>query len=421
MSAPDFSLLAKRRYGPLFVVQFLGAMNDNLLKFALLFLANFTLYRADPTRAASLATIATGLFILPYFLFSGLAGQLADARDKALLMRWVKGAEIAIMAVAVAGFHFRSVEVLLGCLFAMGMHSCVFGPAKYAILPQHLHGHELMGGTGLVEAGTFVAILVGQLLGGVVAPLTGGVMALGFAVAGFAASLAIPPAPPAAPGLRIDFNPLRSTAAILRAAHGPRGIWVAILGISWFFAVGAVVLSQFAPLVSGTLHAGPGLVTLFLALFSLCVAAGSLLVNRLLKGEVSARTVPLSTAGLGLCLIDLWWTTSHHAPVAANVGVAAFAADPRNWHLLAGLGGIALFGGMFVVPLYAILQTRSPPDKRSQVIAANNIVNGLVTVMLVVAVGAILGTGMGIPATFALMGVATLPVAWVLDRLNAPG
>lgn len=170
MSAPDLSLLGKRRFAPLFVVQFLGAFNDNLLKFALLFLANFGLYAADPGKAEMLATIATGLFILPYFLFSSIAGQIADTHDKAVLVRLVKAAEVGIMIMAIGGFWFESVPVLLVCLFLMGVHSTIFGPVKYSILPQHLSEREIMGGTGLIEAGTFLAILSGQLLGGIIPP-----------------------------------------------------------------------------------------------------------------------------------------------------------------------------------------------------------------------------------------------------------
>ncbi|KQN36569.1 hypothetical protein ASG37_13320 [Sphingomonas sp. Leaf407] len=420
MSAPDFSLLAKRRYGPLFAVQFLNAMNDNLLKFALLFLANFTLYRDQPDKAAALATIATGVFILPYFLFSGLAGQMADAWDKARLIRWVKGIEVGIMVLALVGFLLPSLPVLLVCLFGMGLHSTVFGPVKYSILPQHLRSGELMGGTGLVEAGTFVAILSGQLLGSLIAPLHAGIVATVLAIAGFVMARRIPDAPPMGT-VKIDRNPLRSLWGVLKAAHGPRGIWLAITGISWFFAIGAVILSQFPPLVSGTLGATAGVVTLFLAIFSLFVAIGSLLVNRLLNGKVSARYVPAAGLALALLQIDLWWCCTHFSVVTPGAGVREFVATPDSWRLMADLAGIALFGGIFVVPLYAILQTRSPPDKRSQVIAANNIVNAVVTVVLVALVTTMLGAGMGVPASFAALGIVSLPVAVALLRLPDDG
>ena len=420
MAAPDLSLIGKRRYGPLFAVQFLGAFNDNLLKFALLFLANFGLYAAQPDKAELLATIATGLFILPYFLFSAWAGQVADAWDKTRLIRCVKAAEVGIMVLALIGFQFQSVPILLACLFLMGVHSTVFGPAKYAILPQLLGPHELMGGTGLIEAGTFLAILAGQLAGGVVPTWAAGLVAVGVAVIGLLASLTVPLTPSPAAGLRIDRNPFKGSLAILSVAREGRGLWLAILGISWFFSVGAILLSEFAPLVSRTLGAGPGVVTLFLLVFSVSVAIGSVAVNRLLKGDVSPRYVPAAALALAAAQIDLWLTASRFVPVAHGADVAAFMATASSWHLLADLAAIAVAGGIFVVPLYAILQTWSRPEQRSRVIAANNIVNASVTVLLVAIVTGLLAAGVGVPGVIGTMGFATLAVAliscWLLPE-----
>jgi acyl-[acyl-carrier-protein]-phospholipid O-acyltransferase/long-chain-fatty-acid--[acyl-carrier-protein] ligase len=420
MSAPEFSLLTKRRFAPLFAVQFLGAFNDNLLKFALLFLANFTLYRAEPDKAELLATIATGLFMAPYFLFSALAGQIADARDKAWLVRLVKGAEVGIMGLGLAGFWYESVPLLLVTLFLMGMHSTLFGPVKYSIMPQHLRENELVGGTGLIEAGTFLAILGGQLLAGVVPPWEAGLIATGLAVLGFLVSLAIPPAPPTAPGLRIDVNVFASTWAILKAARHGRGVWLSILGISWFFAIGAIMLSEFAPLVSSVLRAQQEVATLFLLIFSVSVAIGSLLVNKLLKGEVSARYVPVSALLLALCMIDLWRSTSGFVPSVEGADIAAFVASPGSWRIMADLFGIAFTGGMFIVPLYTILQARSPAEERSRTIAANNIVNAAVAVLVVAVVTGLLATGTSVPGVIGAMGFATLAVAliscWLLPE-----
>jgi len=420
MAAPDVSLIGKRRFGPLFVVQFLGAFNDNLLKFALLFLTNFGLYAADPAKGEMLATIATGLFILPYFLFSALAGQLADRFDKARLVRVVKAAEVGIMLLALAGFWVQSVPVLLACLFLMGVHSTVFGPVKYSILPQHLAPGEVMGGTGMIEAGTFLAILGGQLLGGVIPPWEAGLVATGVAVLGLLASLAVPPATPAAPGLRIERNILKGTWDILKVAHGREGVWLAILGISWFFSVGAILLSEFAPLASGTLHAGAPVVTLFLLVFSVSVALGSLTVNKLLGGAVSARYVPVAALGLALFQLDLWIATAAYVPVAPQSDVAGFLASAGSWHILAALAGIAFSGGVFIVPLYAILQVHSAPEERSRMIAANNIVNAVVTVLTVAVVTLLLANGTGVPGVIGALGFATLAVAliscWLLPE-----
>ncbi|HEX8127306.1 MAG TPA: acyl-[ACP]--phospholipid O-acyltransferase [Allosphingosinicella sp.] len=413
MSAPDLSLLGKRRFGPLFAVQFLGAFNDNLLKFALLFLANFGLYAAEPAKAEMLATIATGLFILPYFLFSALAGQIADSLDKAKLVRAVKLAEIAIMGIALAGFWLQSVPILLGSLFLMGMHSTLFGPVKYSILPQHLGKDEIMGGTGLIEAGTFVAIVGGQLLGGIVPPWEAGLIATGLATLGFLASLAVPAAPAAAPGLRIDLNVFRGTWRILKSARHGRAVWLSILGISWFFAVGAVLLAQFAPLVSNVLGARQEVATLFLLVFSIGVALGSMAVNRLLAGEVSARYVPASALALAGFMIDLCLSTSGYVPAAAGADVGQFLAGGGSWRILVDLAGIAFAGGMFIVPLYAILQTHSPAGERSRTIAANNVVNAAVSVAMVGALILLLSAGVSIPSIVGILGAATLAVALV--------
>lgn len=420
MSAPDLSLLGKRRFAPLFVVQFLGAFNDNLLKFALLFLANFGLYRAEPDKAEILATIATGLFILPYFLFSALAGQLADAWDKAKLVRGVKAAEIVIMGLAVTGFWMESVPLLLSCLFLMGLHSTIFGPIKFSILPQHLNPQEIMGGTGLIEAGTFLAILSGQLVAGVIAPMQAGLVAVTLAIVGFLASLAVPPAPTVAPDLRIERNIFKSTWQILRAARHGRGVWLSILGISWFFAVGAVLLAEFAPLVSGVLKARQEVATLFLLIFSVSVALGSMLVNRLLGGQVSARFVPVAALALAGFMIDLWLSTSGYLALHQAAGIAEFVRSAGSWRIMADLSGIAFAGGMFIVPLYAILQTHSPREERSRTIAANNIVNAAVTVVVVSAVTAMLARGESVPGIIGVMGFATLVVAliscWLLPE-----
>ena len=420
MSAPDFSLLAKRRYGPLFVVQFLGAFNDNVLKFAMLLLANFTIYKTDPTSAAQLATLATGLFILPYFLFSAMAGQIADAWDKAKLVRAVKAAEIVIMGIGLVGFWAQSIPLLLTALFMMGMHSTIFGPVKYSILPQHLHANEIMGGTGLIEAGTFLAVLGGQLLAGVVPPWEAGLAACALAVLGFAASWAIPPAPRTAPGLHIDRNPFRSTWTVLRIAHAGEGVWLSILGISWFFAVGAVLLSNFAPLVSGALGGAQDVVVLFLIVFSVSIAMGSMLVNRLLKGEVSARYVPISALVMSAGMIALWLTTGSFVAHATGVHWTEFLGNPATWPTLVALVVISFSGGMFIVPLYAILQTRSSPDHRSRIIAANNIVNAAVSVLVVVVVLVLQARGVAVPGVIGTMGFSTLSIAliscWLLPE-----
>ena len=420
MSSASLSLLGKRRFGPIFLVQFLGAFNDNLLKFAMLFLANFGLYVAQPDKAKMLAAIATGLFILPYFLFSALAGQIADAVDKSRLIRWIKAAEVAIMGVAMAGFWAQSVPLLLVSLFAMGMHSTLFGPVKYSILPQHLREDEIMGGTGLIEGGTFLAILGGQLLAGVMPSHMAGYALVGVALLGFAASLAVPVAPAGRGDQRIDWNIVRGTVEILNLARGVRGVWLSILGTSWFFAVGAVLVSEFAPLVSGTLAARQEVATVFLIVFSLAVAAGAVVVNLLQRGEVSARYVPISVLGLALGLIDLWYAASGFQVSVAGANLHQFMGTPGALHILIDLGVIAFTGGMFIVPLYAVIQVHSPAGECSRIIAANNIVNAALTVAVVLVVTGLLALGIDVPDLIGVLGFATLGVAlasiWLLPE-----
>ncbi|MFA5963497.1 MAG: acyl-[ACP]--phospholipid O-acyltransferase [Sphingomonas sp.] len=420
MSAPDLSLLGKRRFAPLFVVQFLGAFNDNVLKFAMLLLATYTIYKDAPHSAEQLTTIATGLFILPYFLFSAMAGQIADAWDKAKLVRVIKAAEIGIMGLGLLGFWAESIPFLLGALFMMGMHSTFFGPVKYSLMPQHLHANEIMGGTGLIEAGTFLAILGGQLLGSKLAPWEAGVTACCLAMVGFLASWAIPAAPPVVPGMRIDRNPFRSTWHVLKTAHDGEGVWLSILGISWFFAVGAILLGYFVPLVATVLGGTRDVVILFLVVFSVAIALGSLLVNRLLGGKVSARYVPVSALVMAAGMIDLWLSTHHYVPEVRNVGPLAFVADSGNWRILIDLIAISLSGGMFIVPLYAILQTATPPGERSRIIAANNIVNSAVTVVVVAIVTFMMASGVSVKGVIGAMGFSTLAVAliacWLLPE-----
>ncbi|MBO9499560.1 MAG: acyl-[ACP]--phospholipid O-acyltransferase [Novosphingobium sp.] len=414
MSAPDFSLLAKRRFGPMFVVQFIGAFNDNALKFAMIALANYTMFVGHPERAEQLATWSVGVFFLPYFLFSAVAGEIADAWDKAKLMRLVKGAEIVFMTLGLAGLWFQSIPLLLVTLFLMGCHSTLFGPVKYSILPQHLGPHEIVGGTGLIEAGTFLAILGGQLLPNFMqSPWEAGLVAAGLSLLGFAAALSIPPAPPTGQAPRVDFNPVRSTWNVLKTAHDGRGVWLCILGISWFFAVGAILLSNFPSLVAGRLDGSKWVAILFLLVFSIGLALGSLLVNRLLDGRVSAKYVPASALVMAGSMIDLWLSIHAFRPNVHGADILQFVQSTGTTRILVDLALLAVSGGMFIVPLYTILQTNSPEAERSRVIAANNIVNALVAAIVTVVVAVMQAQGMSLAGVIATMGFATLLVALV--------
>ncbi len=416
MSAPQLTLLGKRRFAPLFATQFLGAFNDNLYRSAMLFLVAFQILRGDPDKAALIAVIAGGIFILPYFLFSSLAGQLADRIDKARMAQAVKVAEVAIMAVGAAALLGASLPLMLVVLFAMGVHSTFFGPIKYSMLPQHLGPHELMGGTGLVEAGTFLAILLGQISGGLMNAAHSAIAVLAVAGLGVAASLFIPKAPPAAGRPALDLNLVRGTAKILSHARATRRLFLAILGISWFFALGAVLTQQFVPLVE-RLNADETVASLFLGLFSIGVAVGSLVVGRLLKGEISSRYVPASALVLALAVIDLCFAARGVDPAPARTGIAGFVQLPGSWRLIADLLVIAVAGGVYIVPLYALLQTLGDAAGRSRDIAANNVVNAVAMVFVSLLVAGLLAAGAPIEAIFLTLGLCGLAVALIACAL----
>lgn len=403
----QFHLLATRRFGPFFVTQFLGAFNDNLFKNALVVLLTFQSAQWTTLAPEVLANVAAGLFILPFFLFSATAGQLADKYDKARLARLVKALEIGIVLIAAAGFALHSLTVLLGALFLLGLHSTLFGPVKYAMLPQQLRPQELVGGNALIEAGTFVAILVGTLAGGVLAALPGGVVwvavgALAVAVAGYLVSRAIPPAPPPVPDLPISLNPLTETWRNLGFARQHRSVWLAIIAISWFWLYGALLLAQFPALARNVLGGGEASVTLLLATFTIGIGVGSLLCEKLSGHQVEIGLIPIGALGMTLFGLDFalaapatpWGTPAHPATLTHLLG------EPGLWRLLADLVLLGGFGGLFCVPLYAQMQQDSPVEVRARIIAANNILNALFMVVGALIAGTLLGHGLGIPQLF---------------------
>jgi acyl-[acyl-carrier-protein]-phospholipid O-acyltransferase/long-chain-fatty-acid--[acyl-carrier-protein] ligase len=417
MPSSSLSLLFSKRFAPLFAVQFLGAFNDNLLKFAMLFMVSFGISSHIGTSAGILATIATGLFILPYFVFSGIAGSIADAMDKTKLIRIIKLAEIGIMAIAIYGFVEKSIPVLFFSLFLMGCHSTLFGPVKYSAIPRLVGSGEIVQATGLVEAGTFIAILAGQLSGGFFEIPTTLCILMLCSIAGAVAAFMIDPMPPTSRS-PISWNVPLSTFEALKSAHSNRAIWLSILGISWFFAIGAVLLSEFAPLISNVIGGEKSTVTLFLLIFSVGVASGSIWVSRRLQGEISARHVPFAALGMAAALLSLWIEAEMWSYPVLSAG--ELASSFRGWRLMAEVAAIAITGGIFIVPLYAILQARSDPSETSRVIAANNIVNAIITVILVSIITFMMTRGETIPGVIGFMGVSSLVVAliscWLLPE-----
>jgi MFS family permease len=391
-------LIHSRRFLPLFVTQLLNAFNDNLFKNAMVLFVVYDYYR-DERAEGLFSAVASAIFILPFFLLSAISGQLADMTDKARIVRFVKAAEIVIMSVGAAGLLMAwqgiavsavAIPLMLLALLGMGVHSTFFGPIKYAILPQHLHKDEVLAGTGLVEAGTYIAILAGTILAGWIAVEWAALGVVLIALAGYAVSRQIPPAPPHHEPEPLDFHLLRASIDLIRNTSHDRRVFLAIMAISFFWTIGAVLFIQFPPLAKNVLHASKEVASLFLVIFSIGVALGSISVNALLRGTVSARYSPASVLVMGLFVVAFFlvcraWTPSA-GPGLLNVNM--FVAEPLAVPLLLSLLGIAVAGGMFVVPLYAFLTTFVDKSQTSRTIAANNIVNsGAMVAGSVIAVG----------------------------------
>ena len=421
-------LLRTRRFLPLFTTQMLGAFNDNLFKNAMVLFVVYEVYN-DETAETWFSAITTGIFILPFFLLSALSGQLADARDKARIIRIVKFCEILIMVVGAAGLAMAwrgiavntvAIPLMLLALFAMGVHSTFFGPIKYAILPQHLERDEVLGGTGLVEAGTYIAILGGTLLAGIISVQAAAVAVLLIAGIGYASGRQVPPAPALEEGHRIDLNIFRSSVRLIGATlHIPR-LYLAIVSISFFWTIGAVLFIQFPPLVKNVLTAAPPVASLFLAIFSVGVAIGSVAVNRLLKGEVSARYSTPAVLMMGLFVVTFFiiarnWTGTTDGTLD---DIADFFAHDGAWLLLGSLLGIAIAGGMFVVPLYAFLTTTVPKAQAARTVAANNIVNSGAMVVGSVLAGGLTWAGVGTADQLLLAAAMCLISAWLAWTLH---
>ncbi len=410
----QFTLLGKRRFAPFFITQFLGAFNDNAFKNALVVLLTFHTGSWTTLAPGLLANLAAGIFILPFFLFSASAGQLADKYDRARLARLVKLLEIVVMLVAGLGFALHSLALLLTALFLLGGHSTLFGPVKYALLPQHLRSDELIGGNALVEAGTFVAILLGALAGSLLAAFDGSsvpvtLCSLAIALLGYASSRHIPPAPAPMPTLRIDRNPFAATWRNIASARQNRPVFLAIVGISWFWMYGALFLAQFPAIAKSILHGDETAVTLLLATFTVGIGVGSLLCERLSGHRLELGLVPIGAAGLTLFGLDF---AAASATLLADAGgtasllpLATLLADGKVWRLLADLLLLGGFGGLYCVPLYTLLQQRSDERQRARSIAANNIMNALYMVGGAAAAAALLGQGLSLPMLF---GVAAL-------------
>ena len=411
----QFALLTQRRFGPFFWVQFLGAGNDNLFKFAFTVMVTYQLQVS--WLPASLAGLVIGaLFILPFVLFSATSGQLADKYPKETLIRFVKSLEIAIMLLAGWGFLQANVPALLGCVALMGLHSTLFGPVKFAYLPQHLSERELTGGNGMVEMGTFVAILLGQVAGGLLIAIPGnGALYVAWACAAVAVlgrvvAQAVPPSPATDPQLRINWNPFTETWRNLQLARENIVVFRSLLGISWMWFFGAVFLSMFPAFAKDVLHGDEHVASLLLVVFSLGIGTGALLCEMLSKRHVEIGLVPLGAIGMSVFAVELYFA-ARHLPPASSLGLSAFIAQPAHWRVMADLGLLSLFTGIFSVPMYALIQMRSLPTHRARIIAANNILNALFMIVSSLGVGFLLSVGLTIPEVFLVVGLLNAVVA----------
>ncbi len=421
-SQNQFQLLTQRRFAPFFWTQFLGAGNDNIFKFAFTVLATYHAPEWGGMDSKLAGPIIGGLFILPFMLFSATSGQLADKYDKALLARWVKNLEIVFMLVIAAGFVWHSARLLFLGVFLMGCHSTLFGPVKFAYLPQHLHENELTGGNGMVEMGTFVAILLGTMLGGALVAIPGmgptyvGMTSLVIAVAGRLAAQFIPTSPAPAPDLKVNWNPVTETLANLKIAGQNRTVFLSLIGISWLWFFGSIFLTSFTGFSKNVLSGNEQVVTLLLALFSIGIGLGCILCEKMSGHKVEIGLVPFGSIGMTVFAADLYFA-SRGLQVYALTGALEFMKDGVHWRIMADLFLLAMFSGFYSVPLYALMQARAEPVYRARIVAANNILNAIFMVIASLMAAAILHGGLSLPELYLVVGIMNAAVAIFIYKM----
>jgi 1-acyl-sn-glycerol-3-phosphate acyltransferase len=415
-------LLRQKIFAPFFWTQFLGAFNDNMFKNALVIVLAFS--AANESESGLLVNLASGLFILPFFLFSPLSGQLADKYEKSKLIRLIKLAEIAIMVLAAAGFYTESNFFLLAVLFLMGTHSTFFGPIKYSILPQHLREDQLMEGTGLVEMGTFVAILLGTIAGGVLVECGRGILCgalLATALVGWMTSRTVPEAAPGNPKLQIERNPFRQFGILFRIGRSQHSVWLSILGISWYWFFGATFLAQLPNFVKFTLHGSELVVTLLLGVFTVSMAIGAVLCNKLADSAIELGLIGLGAIGMSIFAFDLRLIDYSTFPSGPLTILGFLGVGGASWRVLLDLAMIGIAGSLFIVPLYALVQHRSAPEHCSQVIAVNNIMNAIFMVASALMTMALFTFGFGPLNGFRPLGTVDIFACVALLNLLVAG
>ena len=412
---------------PLFLTQFLGAFNDNLFKSALVTLITFDLAAKYGLNAPVLITVVAGLFILPFFLFSSLAGQISDKYEKSRLIRIIKLVEIILMALTAAAFHYVQLWWLIALLFLMGAQSTFFGPLKYSVLPQLLREDELVAGNGLVNAGTNVAILTGTLCGGlfIMSPLgryyiSAGIV--GVAAAGYIASRFIPVLPASSPELKIDRNLFRSTWQLITYPVPNRPVFMSIIGISWFWFLGSVFLAQFPSFAKDIVGGDEQVSTLFLVVFTVGIGFGATFCNKLLGGRVSGKYVPGSLIAISVFIVMLYLVSPSQAAGGALSGVGAFLSSGRSWLIILSMFLIAASGGLYSIPMYAMMQNLTPETHMARTIASLNIIDSLGMVIAAALMSAMIAAGMSINGVFlsmAFINLLMLPLTLKIARTDA--
>jgi acyl-[acyl-carrier-protein]-phospholipid O-acyltransferase/long-chain-fatty-acid--[acyl-carrier-protein] ligase len=421
MAANQLNLFMTRRFLPLFITQFFGALNNNVFKNALILLITFRIADLVGLNSQLLVAMAAGFFILPFFLFSATAGQLADKYEKSRMISVIKFIEIMLMVFATVGFYFQNTCFLMFVLFALGTQATFFGPLKYAILPEHLHENELIAGNGLIEAGTFISILFGTILGGALILQKNGEYVISaiimlVALAGWCSSLFIPRTNTHQAELKINYNFISETKNLLIYSKQNRDIFLCILGISWFWLFGATFLSELPVFAKNALHADQSVVILFLTIFSIGLAIGSVICNRLLNGKIHVSYVPFGVLGMSIFTIDLYCSADHIVVGSINslMGTYQFLCSINGWRIAIDLLFIAIFGGLYTVPLYAMMQNRSTSSHRARIIAVNNVVNALFMVIAAVATAVMIKFGFTVLDVFLAIAISNGLVAMVL-------
>jgi acyl-[acyl-carrier-protein]-phospholipid O-acyltransferase/long-chain-fatty-acid--[acyl-carrier-protein] ligase len=416
-------LLKSKRFLPLFITQFFGAFNDNVFKNAFLIWFTYDIATKLNMNAQLMVTIASGLFVLPFFLFSALAGQLADKFEKSKLVQIIKIAEILIMIFAFVGFYFESINLLLSLIFLMGVHSTFFGPLKYSLLPEHLKNDELISGNALIEGGTFLAILLGTILGGIVVRFSNGVelislAVISFALVGWIASRSIPKSPPADSRLVISFNIFSQTLKIIDFAKKEKTVWLSIIGISWFWFIGITFLSQFPTYTKDVINGDEFIVTLFLSIFSVGIGIGSVMCNKLLKGQINGRLVPTGSIGITIGIVIFCIANYFYDTPEQIISLGEFFSNScYSWLIILGLLVAAISSGIYIVPLYAIMQHRSEAKYLSRIIAANNVLNALFMVISSIVIVALIQLKFDLLQIFLLLGTTNILVFFIIRKI----